>query len=202
MIWTFGLTACSPTDPQKPDVVKDQDKPPKIAQLVDDWQYNSETLKEDGSFSSVSKSAARPMMTQSAMAPVGGAANLGFAVGGAKDVNNFRDNIKNNYLPIPTDITYEGLFYNYFFDTGKQEECQKLFCPSYSTAVSKDPLSQKPEYYLSVGLNSGIKEADFKRKKLNLVVVMDISGSMGSPFDKYYYDRFGNKVELKDEESA
>jgi Ca-activated chloride channel family protein len=53
---------------------------------------------------------------------------------------------------------------------------------------------------LSVGLNSGI--TDFERKKLNLVVVLDYSGSMGSPFDQYYYDRFGNKVEQKAEESG
>lgn len=102
--------------------------------------------------------------------------------------------IENDYLPIPTDITYEGLFYNYFFDTGQTEECQKLFCPSYSTAVSADPFNEEGEYYLSVGLNSGIKESDFERKKLNLVLVLDISGSMGSPFDQYYYDRFGNRV--------
>jgi hypothetical protein len=51
-----------------------------------------------------------------------------------------------------------------------------------------------------VGLNSGI--TDFQRKKLNLVVVLDFSGSMGSPFDEYYYDRFGNKVEQKGDESS
>lgn len=31
-------------------------------------------------------------------------------------------------------------------------------------------------------------------------MVLDNSGSMGSPFDKYYYDRFGNLVELMDPE--
>ena len=31
---------------------------------------------------------------------------------------------------------------------------------------------------------------------------MDFSGSMGSPFDQYYYDRFGNRVELKADESS
>ncbi len=31
---------------------------------------------------------------------------------------------------------------------------------------------------------------------------MDNSGSMGSPFDKYYYDRFGNLVELMDPEES
>lgn len=126
--------------------------------------------------------------------------SLGFAVGGAKDINNFRQNIENNYLPTPTDITYEGLFYDYFFDTGEQETCQKLFCPTYSYATTRDPLSEKEEHYLSVGLNSGIKEEDFQRKKLNLVIVLDISGSMSSSFNRYYYDRFGNKQSLEETE--
>lgn len=160
---------------------------------VDDWAYvpgqNSNDSFSTGSMKSLSMPMAAPtMMAESTM---------GFSTGGAKDVGNFRENIKNNYLPLPMDLTYEGLFYDYFFDTGKSEECDKLFCPSYSYAISKDPFSLKDDYYLSVGLNSGIKESDFKRKKLNLVIVLDISGSMGSPFDNYYYDQFGNSQNLK-----
>ncbi|KHO46090.1 MAG: hypothetical protein QS98_C0005G0037 [archaeon GW2011_AR3] len=124
---------------------------------------------------------------------------IGFSVGGAKDINNFRENIRNGYLPVPTDITYEGLYYDYFFDTGEAKPCDKLFCPSYSYAISKDPLSKEDEYYLQVGLNSGIKEADFQRKKLNLVIVLDISGSMSSRFNKYYYDQFGNRKPFQEE---
>ncbi|MGV8168789.1 MAG: VWA domain-containing protein [Candidatus Nanoarchaeia archaeon] len=119
--------------------------------------------------------------------------NLGFSVGGAKDINNFRENINNNYLPLYTDITYEGLYYDYYFDTGEQKPCTNLFCPSYSSAISKDPFSEQDEYYLSVGLNSNIKESDFERKKLNLVVVLDISGSMSSSFSQYYYDSSGQR---------
>ena len=59
--------------------------------------------------------------------------------------------------------------------------------------VKKDIYTGEKHYYLSVGLNSGINEGDFKRKKLNLVVVLDISGSMGAPFSQYYYD--GKKEE-------
>ena len=121
---------------------------------------------------------------------------IGFAVGGSKDINNFRENIKNGYLPLPTDMTCEGLYYGYYFDTGQTKSCNKLYCPSYSYAVTRDPFSNKTEYYLSVGLNSGMKESDFERKKLNLVIVLDISGSMSSPFNQYYYDQFGNQVEL------
>ena len=118
--------------------------------------------------------------------------NVGFSTGGAKDINNFRENIKNGYFPISTDITYNGLFYDYYFDTGKKTESEHLFSPSYSCALSKDPISSRNEYYLTVGLNSNIKESDFQRKKLNLIVVLDISGSMDEMFSSYYYDRFSN----------
>ena len=117
--------------------------------------------------------------------------NLGLSTGGAKDVNNFRENIRNNFLPLPTDITYEGLFYDYFFDMGTPPATDKLFAPSYSYAVTRDPLSGQTEYYLAVGLNSGMKESDFTRKKLNLVILIDDSGSMGELYTQYYYDRDG-----------
>jgi Ca-activated chloride channel homolog len=127
---------------------------------------------------------------------------LGFSTGGAKDIANFRENIRNNYLPLPTDVTYEGLFYDYYFDTGSSGPSEKLFSPSYSFAVTRDPLSNKTEYYLSVGLNSGLKESDFERKKLNLVIVMDNSGSMGEQYNQYYYDDFGKQTDAWAEEGG
>lgn len=125
---------------------------------------------------------------------------LGFSVGGANDINNFRRNIDEEFLPLVTDVTYEGLFYDYFFETGQSEPCEDLFCPSYSFAVSADPLTRVVEPYLSVGLNSGIAEVDFSRKKLNLVIVLDVSGSMSSSFSEYYYDQFGNQQQLDQED--
>jgi len=113
--------------------------------------------------------------------PTTGSGNIGYSTGGAKDANNFRENIAQNNLPLETDITYEGVFYDYYFDTGAASECKALFCPSYVPMLSTDPLSAAQEPFLSVGLNSGIKESDFARKKLNLVVVLDVSGSMSSP---------------------
>ena len=112
--------------------------------------------------------------------------DIGYSVGGANDIENFRENIKEDYLPIPSDITSEGLYHDYYFDTGQTEPCNERFCPSYSYAKSNDPISGEEEQFLQVGLNSGIQ--DFERKKLNLVVVMDISGSMSSDLSQYYYD--------------
>jgi Ca-activated chloride channel family protein len=136
-----------------------------------------------------------PTYTSSATQPPTTTGNIGLSTGGAKDVNNFRDNIRNNFLPLPTDITYEGLFYDYFFDTGAVEPTDKLYSPSYNFAVTRDPFSQQTEYYLSVGLNSGLKESDFERKKLNLVIVLDSSGSMTENYNQYYYDRWGKQVD-------
>lgn len=131
------------------------------------------------------------MATPAALAAASGevqAASVGLAVGGAKDVNNFRENIAQHYLPLTTDITVEGLFYDYYFATGQQAPCAQLFCPTYTQAYSRDPISGEPQHFLAVGLNSGLSAADVARKRLNLVIVLDISGSMGEAFTRYYYD--------------
>lgn len=168
--------------------------------LIDDWSYNaSQYAYKDLSMatspatdaSSGAKSINHSFETSDS--------TLGFSVGGAKNIDNFRENIKNGYLPISTDITYNGLFYDYYFDTGRSKENKNsvdMFYPTYSKAISKDPISGYSDYYMTVGLNSNIKESDFQRKKLNIVVVMDISGSMSSGFNDYYYG--GQTAFLKD----
>lgn len=176
---------------------------------TDDWQYNgalseveglSSAGKPAGLGSLFQRAAPAPQMagsvpTSASMPAYEAAADatLGFSVGGAKDIVNFRENIKNGFLPIESDLTYEGLFYDYSFDTGQRQPCTDLFCPSYARAVVRNPVTNQEEMYLSVGLNSNIKESDFKRQKTKFVVVLDISGSMGSPFDQYYYDRTSGK---------
>eukprot|EP01026_Neomeris_dumetosa_P068724 TRINITY_DN67446_c0_g1_i2.p1 TRINITY_DN67446_c0_g1~~TRINITY_DN67446_c0_g1_i2.p1 ORF type:complete len:531 (-),score=56.90 TRINITY_DN67446_c0_g1_i2:586-2178(-) len=95
-------------------------------------------------------------------------------------------------LPSPSDITYEGIFNEYYFDTQDDSSgaCEDLFCPKYSVGISYDPLygMNQSEYYIAVGLDSGLKVAEFKRKTLNLVIMLDVSGSMGAAFDKNLYD--------------
>jgi Ca-activated chloride channel family protein len=167
---------------------------------IDDWEYNSTKIMEESrSVGAVSKS--RSLVTMSAPKAFR-SKKIGMAVGGAKDTNNFKANIDNGYLPKLDSITYEGQFYNHYFDTGIGKiECKELFCPSYSSAKRLDIFSKEKEFFLSVGLNSGIDEKDFKRKKLNLVIILDISGSMSGNFDSYYYDKVGNKVENKEKET-
>eukprot|EP01025_Chloroclados_australasicus_P002363 TRINITY_DN1053_c0_g2_i4.p1 TRINITY_DN1053_c0_g2~~TRINITY_DN1053_c0_g2_i4.p1 ORF type:complete len:235 (+),score=27.53 TRINITY_DN1053_c0_g2_i4:177-881(+) len=132
-----------------------------------------------------------------ASASAGKGPTIGFTPGGARGVDNFRRNIDEDYLPLPQDVTYEGIFNDYFFDTqgNNTQACEELFCPAFSVGVSPDPIYPESgnELYLAVGLDSGLAVADFGRKKLNVVVLVDISGSMGSPFDRYYYDGLDRK---------
>ena len=170
-----------------------------IQNSMDEWEYNSTKVLEDNTLASPVGANVKSMRRTLAPKSFTPRPKLGLAVGGAKDTNNFLANIENGYLPKLDSITYEGQFYNHYFDTGLGgKECKELFCPSYSSAKRKNIFSKDEEYFLSVGLNSGIDTKDFKRKKLNLVVVLDISGSMGATFDSYYYDKNGNKIENKD----
>ena len=158
---------------------------------IDDWQYDPTALG-----GGPGGATATAQQTSAAMS-AGGDGSIGLSAGGAADIATFRRNVEEGYLPIPESLSYEGLFYNYYFDTGGDGSCSSTFCPTYAPAVSADPLSGETERYLTVGLDSGIASNEFDRKRLNLVVVLDISGSMSSAFDRYYYDQYGNRREVE-----
>ncbi|MFD1572198.1 vWA domain-containing protein [Halorubrum laminariae] len=120
---------------------------------------------------------------------------VGLATGGAKDVTNFRENVVNGYTPEPDAISDEGLFYDYYFETGERTATESLFAPRYAAAVTEHPISGETEQYLSVGLDSTLSVDEFERPRLDLVAVLDVSGSMSSQFDEYYYDEQGHQCE-------
>jgi len=164
---------------------------------IDDWQYDPGS-GDDSTFGSNGRNSTAG---NGASAATADSAELGLTAGGASNVADFRRNVQEGFLPLPESLAYEGLFHNYFFDTGGSGECESLFCPSYSTAVSADPLGGETERFLTVGLDSTLDTESFERKDLNLVVVLDISGSMRESFDQYYYDRFGNRHEVEDSDN-
>ena len=210
IIITAGLYAMD-----KPEEIREPESPDsvQVEEQYDDWVLDfSSGIEDENSFPvSGTQQRVRNVIGKTALeanahpaylsAPSSGQ-NLGFSVGGAKDIQNFRDNIANGYVPLPSSITYEGLFYDYYFDTGQEESSDdEMFSPSYSMASIGNRQKEENELWLSVGLNSNIQENDFSRKKLNLVVVLDISGSMESAFDQYYYDSKGLTGENTDKRS-
>ncbi|WP_252700698.1 vWA domain-containing protein [Natronosalvus vescus] len=150
---------------------------------IDDWQYDPADAGNG--------SANRFGGTDGEAVEADADDSIGLAAGGAADVSTFRQNVREGYLPTPASIAYEGLFHEYYFDTGGDGSCTSLFCPTYTPAVSPDPFSDEREQFLSVGLDSGLSQTDFERPALNLVIVLDISGSMRASFTDYYYDQYG-----------
>eukprot|EP01084_Bolivina_argentea_P129669 228991_1 len=71
----------------------------------------------------------------------------------------------------------------------------KLFYPTYCYAKTatleyindkneeKQTSDNKFDYYMTIGLNSNIKKEGFSRKNLNLIILLDVSGSMGWAFN-------------------
>lgn len=120
--------------------------------------------------------------------------SLGLATGGARDASNFRENIAEGYAPQPDALSYEGLFYDYQFPTVESESTSNaLFSPTFERATGDNPITGEREQFLSVGLDSTLNASEFERPALDLVAVLDISGSMSSPFDEYYYDASGTR---------
>eukprot|EP00486_Rosalina_sp_Unknown_P016591 CAMPEP_0201595034 /NCGR_PEP_ID=MMETSP0190_2-20130828/192169_1 /ASSEMBLY_ACC=CAM_ASM_000263 /TAXON_ID=37353 /ORGANISM="Rosalina sp." /LENGTH=472 /DNA_ID=CAMNT_0048054881 /DNA_START=66 /DNA_END=1486 /DNA_ORIENTATION=- len=147
-----------------------------------------------------------------------GSNTIGLSFGGAKDINNFRKCIEQNIMPSIDSITYNGIFNDYYFDTyrrkyaieyeHKMDEESMLFYPTYCYAKTQkfdfggrqnSKLSDKDEreYYMTVGLNSNIKQDEFKRKHLNLVILLDVSGSMSDCFDNEIFLSVGLNSNLR-----
>ncbi|MDS0243555.1 MULTISPECIES: VWA domain-containing protein [unclassified Haloferax] len=129
--------------------------------------------------------------------------SLGLAVGGSRDATNFRENIHEGYVPQPDALAYEGLFYDYRFPTTESEHTEDaLFTPTFERASARNPVTGEREVYLSVGLDSSLSSSEFERPPLDVVAVLDTSGSMSSPFDEYYYDSTGTRREVGDDEKS
>ncbi|XP_065828395.1 uncharacterized protein [Oscarella lobularis] len=80
-------------------------------------------------------------------------------------------------------LNYENMFYCYGFSTGKPVDA--VLAPQFVSAIDKNPITNEEELWLGMTLNSkfdGAGMTEYGRPDLNLVVVLDISGSMGSSF--------------------
>ena len=64
-----------------------------------------------------------------------------WSVGGSKDINAFRECIDKRLSPQASSLTYQGIFYDYYF---KNIHPNNLFYPSHCYAKCKD------EHYISV----------------------------------------------------
>jgi Ca-activated chloride channel homolog len=104
--------------------------------------------------------------------------------GGAQDINFFRGEVAFERIPHPNDFTAEGLMSEHDIVLPATETCRQLFCLT-GDAVKADLLAVPQARYLAgVGFATNIDAAKWRRDPVNLIAVVDKSGSMsGEPLE-------------------
>jgi hypothetical protein len=102
----------------------------------------------------------------------------GFAVtgGGAQDFGFFRKLVLDGKVPNANVLTIEGFLREFQLPLHAARTCAELVC--VNPAVAFDP--EQNRLYVQLGMNSSVTEATFRRKPLNLAIVLDVSGSMSA----------------------
>jgi Ca-activated chloride channel family protein len=104
--------------------------------------------------------------------------------GGAQDINFFRGEVAFERIPHPEDFTAEGLMSEHDIVLPASQACPQLFCLT-GDAVKADLLAApQARYLVGVGFATNIDGEKWRRDPVNLVAVVDKSGSMaGEPLE-------------------
>ena len=104
--------------------------------------------------------------------------------GGAKDINFFRGEVDRARIPMPDDITAEGLLSEHDIELPSSVACRQLFCLTAEAAPADLLARPDAKYLVGLGFTSNIDAKSWHRQPLNLVAVVDKSGSMdGHPLE-------------------
>ncbi len=101
--------------------------------------------------------------------------NVGF--GGAQDIGQFRDILSRGEIPGPETLDANGFFNEHYTELPKAD-CGSDLCLHGMVSVSRDWVRNEYQAVLRVALNTSIDPAELTPKPLDLVVVVDTSGSM------------------------
>jgi Ca-activated chloride channel family protein len=104
--------------------------------------------------------------------------------GGMQDIRHFRSAAAEGEMPRPESLTAEGLMGEHDLALATHRQCAQLLC--LDTEAMPAAFPARPEDKILVGLTfaTNIDSATWQRAPLNLVAVVDKSGSMdGEPLD-------------------
>lgn len=104
-------------------------------------------------------------------------------LGGVKDINHFRSVVfEENDIPRPDSLSVEGLLSEHDLQLRMGVGCKKLMC--LTGEYVQQGLPNRPEDVAFAGVGFSSMLTTWKREPLNLVAVVDKSGSMdGEPLD-------------------
>ena len=105
---------------------------------------------------------------------------MGAAAPGALNAQGFSQAISSNQLPEYTHITHSGIFNENFFEVG--DKAKSLLEIHHGLAISNCDLYDLPNrnYFLSLFVKSST-DGEKRTNPLNLVIALDVSGSMDGP---------------------
>lgn len=105
----------------------------------------------------------------------GGGGNVGF--GGAQDIGQFRSILDEGGVPGESTLDANG-FFNEHFTQLPDPDCGSVVCLQSMLSVGTAWLDGEYQATLQIAMNSPLDPSEMERKPLNLVVVVDTSGSM------------------------
>lgn len=104
--------------------------------------------------------------------------------GGAQDIKYFRGEVEFQRIPHPNDLTAEGLMSEHDIVLPAAEACRQLFCLTGDAARADLIVVPQARYLVGVGFATNIDEKKWRRDPVNLIAVVDKSGSMdGEPLE-------------------
>ncbi len=109
----------------------------------------------------------------SAGAPGGG----GVSFGGQQDIGEFRGILEAGQIPGPNTLDANGFFNEHFVEP-PASGCTSVLCMTPGVSVGRDWLTGAHQATLQIAVNTNVDPSTITRKPLNLVVVVDHSGSM------------------------
>jgi Ca-activated chloride channel homolog len=107
----------------------------------------------------------------------GGGGTVSF--GGAQDIGQFRDILDQGGVPGPDTLDANG-FFNEHYNAAPAASCGQALCLVPGLAVGRDWLTNAHQATLELAIESTVDPTTYHRLPMNLVIVVDHSGSMAS----------------------
>jgi Ca-activated chloride channel family protein len=102
--------------------------------------------------------------------------------GGAKDVNYLRGEVEQMRIPHPETFTAEGLISEHSVVIESSKPCAQVFCLIAESIDANLIAHPQARYLIGLGFATNVQSEGWRRRPLNLVAVVDKSGSMsGQP---------------------
>ena len=100
-----------------------------------------------------------------------------------KNANSYKSKIEGGQLPDKSSLSYEGKLSEYYYEI-MHKETEKCLSAELSNANFYNPIMNKREYFLGAITQSKYDGQGKRDCPIDIVIVIDISGSMGGKLEK------------------